>query len=203
LEEITKDWSANLLIPADPTEISDIEILKTVQDTPRPNKTKKTEEVQDLRSASVNTASISPEQGGDGEEIDGTKDEHKKGEVTPPRDEEDPSKKRKVSPPPPPEAFFLEKSKASMTKMQTILTSNDFDFIVAALNDASLEIIEKQEARQEEMYNRIEVKLQGVHHALQSSRIVSIAPLPLETLELGDEPSQLHQLTDTIEALLR
>jgi hypothetical protein len=32
-----------------------------------------------------------------------------------------------------------------MTKMQTVLTSDDFDFIIAALNDASLEIAEKQE----------------------------------------------------------
>jgi hypothetical protein len=45
------------------------------------------------------------------------------------------------------------------TKMHTILTSNDFDFIIAALNDASLEIVEKQGAKQEEMYDRIEVEL--------------------------------------------
>jgi hypothetical protein len=46
-----------------------------------------------------------------------------------------------------------------MTKMQIILTSDDFDFIIAALNNASLEIVEKQMAKQEEMYDRIEVKL--------------------------------------------
>jgi hypothetical protein len=34
-----------------------------------------------------------------------------------------------------------------MTKMQTILTSDGFDFIIAALNNASLEIAEKQEAK--------------------------------------------------------
>jgi hypothetical protein len=49
-----------------------------------------------------------------------------------------------------------------MTKMQTVLTSDDFDFLVAALNDASLEIEEKQEAKQEVMYDRIKTKLQGV-----------------------------------------
>jgi hypothetical protein len=43
--------------------------------------------------------------------------------------------------------------------MQTILTSNDFNFIIAALNDASPEIVKKQEAKQEEMYNKIEVEL--------------------------------------------
>jgi hypothetical protein len=46
-----------------------------------------------------------------------------------------------------------------MTKMKTVLTSDDFDFITAALNDASLEIVEKQEAKQEEMYDRIKVDL--------------------------------------------
>jgi hypothetical protein len=86
--------------------------------------------------------------------------------------------------------------------MQIVLTSDDFNFIIAALNDASLEIAEKQEAKQEEMYNRIEVKLQGVHQALQSSRVVSTTPLSLGTPELGDETAQLHQLTDTIEARL-
>jgi hypothetical protein len=124
----------------------------------------------------------------------------RKAKVTPPRDEEDPSKKRKVSPPKP---SSRKKLKATMTKLQTILTPDDFDFIVAALNDASLEIAEKQEAKQEEMYNRIEVELQGVQQALQSSRAVSTAPLPLGTPELGDEPAQLHRIADTVEARLR
>jgi hypothetical protein len=47
----------------------------------------------------------------------------------------------------------------SMTKMQTVLTADDVDFIIASLNDASLQIVEKQEAKKEEMYERIEVKL--------------------------------------------
>jgi vacuolar-type H+-ATPase subunit I/STV1 len=62
-----------------------------------------------------------------------------------------------------------KKSKATMTKMQTVLTSDDFDFIIATLNDASLEIVEKQETKQEEMYDRSESKLRGVQQALQSS----------------------------------
>jgi hypothetical protein len=76
-----------------------------------------------------------------------------------------------------------------MKKMQTILTSDDFDFIIVALNDASLEIAEKQEAKKEAMYNRIEIELQGVQQALQSSRTVPTAPLSAGTPELGDEPS--------------
>jgi hypothetical protein len=46
-----------------------------------------------------------------------------------------------------------------MTEMQTTLTPDDFDFIIAALNEASLEIMEKQEAKKEEVYDRIEVEL--------------------------------------------
>jgi hypothetical protein len=49
--------------------------------------------------------------------------------------------------------------KATMTKMQTILTSDDFDFLIEALQDASLEIEKKQEAKQEELYDRIETEL--------------------------------------------
>jgi hypothetical protein len=30
-----------------------------------------------------------------------------------------------------------------VTKMKTMLTTDDFDFIIAALSDASLEIVEK------------------------------------------------------------
>jgi hypothetical protein len=37
--------------------------------------------------------------------------------------------------------------------MQTILTSNDFDFLIAAMQYASPKIAEKQEAKQEEMYD--------------------------------------------------
>jgi hypothetical protein len=44
-------------------------------------------------------------------------------------------------------------------KMKTVLTVDDFDFIIESLNDASLAIMEKQEAKQEEMYDRIEVEL--------------------------------------------
>jgi hypothetical protein len=68
--------------------------------------------------------------------------EQKKGEVTLPRDEVDPLKKRKVSSPKP---SSRKKSRATVTKMQTTLTPNDFDFIITTLNDASLEIIENKE----------------------------------------------------------
>jgi hypothetical protein len=43
--------------------------------------------------------------------------------------------------------------------MQISLTLDDFDFIVAVVNDASKEIIEKQEVKQEQMYSQIEIAL--------------------------------------------
>jgi hypothetical protein len=95
---------------------------------------------------------VSPDRVGDDE----VEAEQKPGEVTPPRDEVDPLKKRKVSPPKP---SSWKKSKSTMTKMQTVLTSDDFDFNISALNDASLEIAKKQEAKKEEIYDRIEVEL--------------------------------------------
>jgi hypothetical protein len=150
LEEITKDWSADLLILVDPVKISDIDSPKTMQDTPRPRKTKKTEEVQELDNASMRNASISPEQGGDGEELNEKEVEQNQG------DKVDPLKKRKGSPLKP---SSRKKSKATMTKMQTVLTSDDFDFLIAAMQDALLEIAEKQEAKKEEMYDRIETEL--------------------------------------------
>jgi hypothetical protein len=124
-----------------------------------PSKMEKTEEVQYLNNASGKTTSVSPDQGGDDEEINGKGAEQKPGKVTPPRDETDPLKKRKVSPLKP---SSQKKSKSIMTKMKTVLTTYDFEFIIIALNDASLEIVEKQEAKKEEMYDRIEVELRGV-----------------------------------------
>jgi hypothetical protein len=139
LEEITMDWSKNLLIPIYPAEMSNPDSPETMHkehDTPRPNRRKKTEEVQDLSSASINTSSISLDRGGDDEveEKNGKEAEQKQGEVTPPRDETNPLKKRKVYPPKP---SSWKKSKATVTKMQIVLTIDDFEFIIAALNDAS------------------------------------------------------------------
>jgi hypothetical protein len=181
-------------------EISNVNSPETTTDIPVPRKTKKTEEVHDLDNTSVKTTSISTEQGGNGGEIDGAEVELKKGEDIPPRDEEDPSKKRKVSPLKP---SSRKKMKATRTKFETNLTSDDFEFIVVALNDASLEIVEKQEAKKEEVFTQIKDKLQGVQQALHSSRVVSTAPLSIGTSELGDEPSQLHRIADTVKAHLR
>jgi hypothetical protein len=170
IEEITKDWSVELLIHTDPTEMSEPELIGSpetnheAKDLPRSSKRKKTEEVQNLSSASKGTASVSPRRGGDDkvEETNGKEDQQKQGEVTPPRDPADevhPLKKRKVYPMKP---TSQNKSKSTLTKMQTVLTVDDFNFIIAAVADASQDILQKHEAKKEEMYNRIEVELRGV-----------------------------------------
>jgi hypothetical protein len=55
MEEITKEWSMDLLVPEDPAEMSNVDSPETTTDIPRPSKTKKTEEVHDLDSTSVKT----------------------------------------------------------------------------------------------------------------------------------------------------
>jgi hypothetical protein len=150
----------------------------------------------------VKTASISPERGDDdeAEDIQDKEHEQNKGELMLPKDEVGPQKKRKGLPP---KLSSRKKMKSPITKMWTTLTSDDFNFIIEALNDASLEIVEKQEAKQEERYQKIKVELQGVQRALQPSRIVSTTPLLSRELELEDEPTQLRQLVDATEAHLR
>jgi hypothetical protein len=43
-----------------------------------------------------------------------------------------------------------------------MLTLDDVNFLLATMNEDIEEIIEKQEAKQEAMYNRIESDLQGM-----------------------------------------
>jgi hypothetical protein len=68
-----RNGQQDLLIPANPVEISDIDSPKDThkeQDKPR---TKKTKEVQDLSNTSRKTASVSPDRGGD-DEVEEVKD---------------------------------------------------------------------------------------------------------------------------------
>jgi hypothetical protein len=81
---------ADLLVPADPADISDVDSLEIVQDLLGPSMRQKISEVKDLSSASVKTASIMSEQEGDGEELEEVKQKR--------RDEVDILKKRKGSP---------------------------------------------------------------------------------------------------------
>jgi hypothetical protein len=73
-----------------------------------------------------------------------------------------------------------KKSKVSKPKLQTMLMVNDFDFIITSVSDASEDILQRNKAKQEAMYDRIETELRGVQKYLHSSRAVSTAPLPPE-----------------------
>jgi hypothetical protein len=115
LEEITKEWPTEFLVPVGDAELSDPDLIGSLvvtrmeYDGPSSaKKKKKKEEVQDIDSqekdnASEETMPDSPE-GGGGDEVnqeeEGEEDKKEKGEVTPPKDpltEAETSKKRKVS----------------------------------------------------------------------------------------------------------
>jgi hypothetical protein len=213
MEEITKEWPEELLVPVNHAELSDPDLIGSLvvtreeYDAPNSSRKKKKEDVQEIHNTSEETASDSPSRGGDDEvdkeEKEGEEDKQKQGEVTPPRnplEEAETSKKRKVSPMKP---TSRKKSKASKPKLQTVLMVDDFDFIIAAVSDASEDILQRNEEKQETMYERIEAELRGVQQALHSSRAVSTAPPPSEETELGDEPAQLRRIVDATEAHLR
>jgi hypothetical protein len=144
LEEITKEWSVDLLVAANHVDMSDEESHEDMLDTLRPSRTKKDDEVEDVPSTSTKTTSISPAQRGDGDELGGTEVEKIKGKVTPTREEKDPSMKRNMMPPKP---SSRKKAKATQTTLKNTLTSDDFDFLIVALNDVSLELAEKKEEK--------------------------------------------------------
>jgi hypothetical protein len=149
LEEITKEWSIDLLVAADAAEMSDIDSPEAMQNTPGLGKTKKDVEVQDIHITSMKTASLSPVKGGDDEELGGTEVEERKGEVTPPSDEANFSKKRKITPVRP---SSRQKTKATWTTLKTTLTLDDFDFLIVTLNDVLVEIAEKKKSNQNELF---------------------------------------------------
>jgi hypothetical protein len=62
--------------------------------------------------------------------------------------------------------------------------------------------LQKNEAKQEAMYEIIEAELRGVQQSLHSSHTVSTTPLPLEEANLGDEPAKIHRIADATEARL-
>ena len=78
LEEITKEWLVDLLVAADPADISDISSPEVAQDTPGSSKMqktkktkemKKTEEVQDVDSFSIRKTSIALDEEGNDEDL--------------------------------------------------------------------------------------------------------------------------------------
>jgi hypothetical protein len=189
LEEITKEWSTELLVAADPTDMYNVDSPKAMSDIPRPHNPKKDVEVQDIHNTSTKIASLSPVKGGDEEELGGIEVEQRKREVTSPRDEANPSKNRKTTPPRP---SSRKKTKATWTTLKTTLTPDDFDFLIATLNDVSLELMENQEEKKEELFRQIMGQFKEVQQALQSNQAVPTAPIEVEISGTGDESTQLR-----------
>jgi hypothetical protein len=167
--------------------------------------------VQDIDSeeknnASEETASDSPA-GGGGDEVnqeeEGEEDKQDKGEVTPPKDpltEAETSKKRKGSPQKP---SAQKKSRATKPQSQNVLTQWMIsNLIITTVEDALEDILQRHEAKQETLYDRIEKELKDIQQAIQSSRVVSTVPSSTESVELGDEPTQLCILADATETRL-
>ena len=105
-----------------------------------------------MDSHSVRTASITPDEEGNDEDLEEVEQQ--------PEDEVEVLKKRKGSPS---KSSVKKKAKVSVTKMKTMLNPYDFRFLLVTLNEAIEEITENKEAKQQMMYDKIEVELQGVH----------------------------------------
>jgi hypothetical protein len=152
MQEITKEWPAEFLLPVDKTELSNPNIIEIPMvtreeyDGPSSSKKKIKEEVQEINNASEENASESPGGGGDDEvdqkEDEGEEEKKEQGEVTPPKDphtESEMSKKRKVSPNKP---STQKKSQDKKPQLQTILTVDDIDLIIIVVSDTSKDILQ-------------------------------------------------------------
>jgi hypothetical protein len=84
-----------------------------------------------------------------------------------------------------------------------MLTVDDIQLIITVVEDASEDILQRHEAKQETWYDKIEKELKDIQQAIQSSHAVSTAPSSTESVELGDEPTQLCRLADATETRLR
>jgi hypothetical protein len=72
-----------------------------------------------------------------------------------------------------------------------VLIVDDVDLIITAVEDALEDILQRNEAKQETLYDRIEKELKDIQQAIHSSCTIPIVPSSIEIVELGDEPTQL------------
>jgi hypothetical protein len=150
-------------------------------DTPGTSRRKKREEVQQLSIASEETTSDSPRGGGDDEvdkeENNGQEDQQKQGEVTPPQnppEDAEPSHKRKFSPTKP---TSRKKSKGSKTKLQTMLTLDDFNFIIAAISDTSKYLLQRMKLRKRPCMIKLKRNCEGCNGPFTPAAQCPLCPL--------------------------
>jgi phosphoribosylanthranilate isomerase len=128
---------------------------------------------------------VNQEEGGENEE------NQYKGEATPLKDPltiAEASQKRKVSPKKP---SARKKARANKPQSKNVLTVDDIDLIITVIEDALEDILQRHGAKQKLMCDRIEKELKDIQQAIHSSRTVSTTPSSSESVELGDEPTQL------------
>jgi hypothetical protein len=69
--------------------------------------------------------------------------------------------------------------------LKNLLTVDDVDLIIAVVEDASEDILQRHEAKQETLYEIIEKELKDIQQAIYSSRTVPIVPSASKIAKLG------------------
>jgi hypothetical protein len=192
MEEITKEWITDFLVPVADADLSDLYIIGIPLVTrvehdgqTSAKKKKKKEEVQNIETDKEDNASEEsrPDSpiGGGGDEVnqeEGGEEGEKqdKGKVTLPKDplrEAETSKKRKVSSQKP---STRKKTRANKPQSKNVLIVDDVDLIITTMEDASEDILQRHEAKQEMLYERIEKELHEIQQAIHSNHTMPLAP---------------------------
>jgi hypothetical protein len=92
--------------------------------------------------------------------------------------------------------------RANTPQLEAMLTEDDISLVCEAIENAFEEILQRYEYKQEELYERIEKELKELQQAVRLARAVPTVPSSSQTIELGDESTQLRRLADAIEAQL-
>jgi hypothetical protein len=72
-----------------------------------------------------------------------------------------------------------------------MLMEDDISIVFITMEDVSKYLLQIYGVKQEELYVRVEKELKEIQRAIQLSHIVPTAPSLSETVELGDDPTQL------------
>jgi hypothetical protein len=83
-----------------------------------------------------------------------------------------------------------------------VLIVDDIKLIITVVEDASEDILQRHEVKKETLYDRIDKELKDIHQAIHLSRAMPIAPSSVESVELGNDPTQLRRLADATKARL-
>jgi hypothetical protein len=126
---------------------------------------------------------VNQEEGGEEEE---NKDKGKATQLKDPLTTTEESQKRKVSPEKP---SARKKAHANKPQSKNVLTLDDIDLIITVVEDTSKDILQKNKAKRESMYDRIEKELKYIQQAIHSSCAVPTTPSSAENVELEDEPT--------------